>query len=109
MSNFDVCFDPLVDDNDSDIITAPAAYLTESKEDPAVQLELQNWDDYKIQQLTTALGTLNDRSRDIVERRWLAEKKSTLNELATEYQVSAERIRQIESSAMKKLKAVFEL
>ncbi|VAW86299.1 RNA polymerase sigma factor RpoH [hydrothermal vent metagenome] len=109
MSNFDVCFDPLADDSDPDIVTAPAAYLTEPKEDPAIQLELQNWDEYKIQQLTAALGTLNDRSRDIVERRWLAEKKSTLHELAIEYQVSAERIRQIESSAMKKLKAVFEL
>jgi len=109
MSNFDVCFDPLVDDSDLEIVAAPAAYLAESKEDPAIQLELQNWDDYKIQQLTAALGTLNDRSRDIVERRWLAEEKSTLNELAAKYQVSAERIRQIESSAMKKLKAVFEL
>ncbi len=109
MSHYDVCFDPLVDDNDPDMVTTPASYLTEPKQDPATYLESQNWDAHKTEKLTAALGTLNDRSRDIIERRWLAEKKTTLHELAAVYQVSAERIRQIENSAMKKLKTVFEL
>ena len=68
-------------------------------------LEKQNSTEHNNEKLAEALGNLDDRSRDILQQRWLAEKKSTLHELAAKYNVSAERIRQLEQSAMKKMKA----
>lgn len=109
MSQYDVAFDGYTDDADDGLVAAPAGYLSNVNDDPARQWERNDWEEHKLEQLKEALSTLNDRSRDIVERRWLAEKKATLHELAAEYQVSAERIRQLESSAMKKLKAALAL
>lgn len=109
LSQQDVAFDGYNDEGDHDFSpTAPAAYLGDSRHDPAAQLENSDWESNKTEKLQNALATLSDRSRQIVERRWLADNKATLQDLADEYQISAERIRQLENSAMKKLKAAME-
>ncbi len=102
----DVAFDPLADADDEDGVYSPASYLPAPDADPAIAIERAQWEDASTVRLTHALATLDDRSRAIVERRWLRdENKATLHELAAEYSVSAERIRQIEANALKKLKA----
>ena len=68
------------------------------------QLEADNWEAHNHARLADALGNLDDRSRDILQSRWLSEKKATLHDLANKYGVSAERIRQLEANAMKKMK-----
>ena len=101
----DASFD-LPTDNDDDESFSPAAYLAAPENtDPSQQLEQENFEDYQQQKLINALASLDDRSRDIITQRWLSEdNKATLHTLADQYQVSAERIRQVESNAMKKLK-----
>ena len=102
LSASDMSFD--ADDNDDDQPTAPAHFLAAAACDPA---DIVAAEDYRVDsegRLTQAFDILDDRSRDIVEKRWLGDKKSTLHELAAEYGVSAERIRQLEKNAMKKLK-----
>ena len=74
--------------------------------DPAVQLEDADWSDNSTSNLHEALQGLDERSRDILYQRWLAEEKATLHELADKYSVSAERIRQLEKNAMNKVKAL---
>jgi RNA polymerase sigma-32 factor len=102
----DVAFDPAPDADDEDGVYTPAAYLPAPDADPAVAVERAEWEGDSSTRLKHALATLDERSRAIVERRWLAEEgKATLHELAAEYAVSAERIRQIEASALKKLKS----
>jgi len=102
----DVAFDPLADADDEDGSYSPASYLPAPDADPAIAVERAEWEDASTVRLKHALATLDDRSRAIVERRWLRdEDKATLHELAAEYSVSAERIRQIEANALKKLKA----
>ena len=102
----DVAFDPLVDADDEDGSYSPAAYLPAPDADPAVAVERDEWEGASSARLKHALATLDDRSRTIVERRWLVDEgKATLHELAAEYSVSAERIRQIEANALKRLKA----
>jgi RNA polymerase sigma-32 factor len=102
----DVAFDPLADADDEDGVYSPASYLPAPDADPAIAIERAEWEDASTVRLKHALATLDDRSRAIVERRWLRdENKATLHELAAEYSVSAERIRQIEANALKKLKA----
>ena len=83
---------------------APSAYLPSPDSDPADVVEQADLQNDSHQRLGRALAELDDRSRDIVQRRWLAEKKATLHELAAEYGVSAERIRQIEANAMRRLR-----
>ena len=83
---------------------APAAYLPSPDSDPADVVEQADLQNDSRQRLGRALAELDDRSRDIVQRRWLAEKKATLHKLAAEYGVSAERIRQIEANAMRRLR-----
>jgi RNA polymerase sigma-32 factor len=102
----DVAFDPAPDADDEDGTYTPAAYLPALDADPAVAVERDEWEGASSARLKHALATLDDRSRTIVERRWLVDEgKATLHELAAEYSVSAERIRQIEANALKKLKA----
>jgi RNA polymerase sigma-32 factor len=102
----DVAFDPAPDADDEDGTYTPAAYLPAPDADPAVAVERDEWEDASSARLKHALATLDDRSRAIVERRWLVDEgKATLHELAGEYSVSAERIRQIEANALKKLKS----
>ena len=105
LTHQDTSFDPYEDQDEAGHgALAPASYLTSGRDDPAVQLESDDWDERRVERLQLALESLNDRSRAIVQRRWLADNKATLQDLAAEYQVSAERIRQLETSAIKKLK-----
>lgn len=105
LSGHDVGFDLGMDDDDESTF-APAAYLQDQRFDPAETTEQENWHGYHAEKLRSALVTLDERSRAIVEKRWLAENKPTLHELAAEYGVSAERVRQIESNALNKLRGL---
>ena len=99
----DLGFDGAQDDDD-DHAYAPVHYLEDQRYDPATQLESADWSDSASSSLLSGLDELDERSRDIIYQRWLAEEKATLHELAAKYQVSAERIRQLEKNAMNKLK-----
>ena len=108
MSNYDVSFDGAPDDDDENHV-APSTYLADMHSDPARQLEQDNWEERQVDVLSESLEKLDDRSRDILMARWMDNgNKATLHELADKYQVSAERIRQLEQSAMKKLRAALE-
>jgi len=109
LTGHDMAFDGGVDDDSDDAPPAPANYLQDMTFDPASQLEESDWEEHNNTLLADALATLDPRSRDIVEARWLSEEgKTTLQDLADKYHVSAERIRQLEKNAMKKLKDVLE-
>ena len=101
----DMAFDQPVDDSSDDSHYAPVNYLEQHQADPALLLEQNDWQDHEENLLTNALAGLDDRSRDILTSRWLSDKKATLHELAERYNVSAERIRQLEKNAMKKIKS----
>ncbi len=103
----DLSFDPVPDSSeDGDETYSPAAYLPAPDADPAVQIENAEWDDTTGDRLQAAMKTLDDRSRDILVSRWTGEASATLHDLADKYGVSAERIRQIEANAIKKLRAL---
>lgn len=102
LSGADLGFDGFQSDDD-DKHTAPMAYLTHDSADPAQTLEAADWSSHNQAKLGRALTALDERSRDILQRRWLTEPKETLHSLADEYGISAERIRQIEKNAMNKL------
>lgn len=104
LTGHDIGFDGYDDDNEEQIHPAPAAYLEDMRHEPARNLEADNHSDYQNDKLKNALATLDERSQDIVQQRWLAESKSTLHELAGKYKISAERIRQLENNAIKKLR-----
>ena len=104
LDGHDVSLEPSDDDDTS---VAPIAYLEQHGADPALILENSNWEMRQEDLLMDAMENLDDRSRDILTSRWLSEEKSTLHDLAARYNVSAERIRQLEQNAMKKLKAAF--
>jgi|TARA_R100001039_G_C1822890_1_gene90041 RNA polymerase sigma-32 factor len=104
LSSYDAAFDAGEEDDDDSHYVAPVHYLEDKRYDPATQLEDANWEENSVNNLEKALETLDDRSRAILQRRWLSESKATLHELADEYGVSAERIRQLEKNAMKKVK-----
>ncbi|MDT8283560.1 MAG: RNA polymerase sigma factor RpoH [Gammaproteobacteria bacterium] len=108
LSGSDVTFDPASDDNDDEHQFTPAAYLANASADPSAQLEQDDTRSQKLSLMTDSLDTLDERSKDIIQRRWLNEDKATLHELADEYQVSAERIRQIEKNALAKMRGAFE-
>jgi RNA polymerase sigma-32 factor len=99
----DAIFDPTPDLDDERNFT-PAAYLPSPDADPAKQVEKADWNDDASTRMRAALNILDDRSRRILEERWLTEGKMTLHELAAEYGISAERIRQLEVNAIKKLR-----
>ncbi|NOR37519.1 MAG: RNA polymerase sigma factor RpoH [Woeseiaceae bacterium] len=103
LSARDAIFDPAPDADDERAFT-PAAYLPSPNADPAVQVEKTDWHDDATHRMGEAMTTLDERSRHILESRWLTEKKQTLHQLADVYGVSAERIRQIEANAIKKLR-----
>ena len=108
LSGSDMTFDPPANDNDDEHQFTPAAYLTDERADPARQLEQDDTQSLKLSLMADSLKTLDERSQNIIKRRWLAEDKATLHELADEYQVSAERIRQIEKNALGKMRVAFE-
>ncbi|MED5534877.1 MAG: RNA polymerase sigma factor RpoH [Pseudomonadota bacterium] len=101
LAGYDVSYDAAQTDDED---YAPVAYLPSPNSDPAETVEKADWRSTTHERLNHALTELDTRSKDIVARRWLAEKKATLHELADEYGVSAERIRQIETNAISKLK-----
>ena len=105
LSGRDVAFDAPVDSDDEESWQAPQHFLTDGQMDPGQLVEAEDFAKDSAAKLQMALADLDDRSRDILERRWLLDDKSTLHELAEEYQVSAERIRQLEANALKKMRA----
>ncbi len=104
LSSHDTAFDGPMDDDEDNAYQAPAYYLEDRRSDPATQLENANWTEDSNGRLMEALQNLDERSQDILRERWLSDSKSTLHELADKYGVSAERIRQLEKNAMKKIR-----
>ena len=104
LSSRDLAYDMSTDSDDDDAWQAPQAYLEDHSADPALMVESSDWQQDSEARLHEALSALDERSRDILAQRWLAEEKATLHELAAQYEVSAERIRQLEQNAMKKLR-----
>ena len=104
----DAIFDPAPDADDERAFT-PAAYLPSPDADPAKLVETADFNDDASQRMAAAIRTLDDRSRHIIESRWLSESKLTLHELADEYGISAERVRQVEANAIKKLRSAMAL
>jgi len=108
LSNYDMAFDATSDDDD-DAMVSPSTYLASATSDPEQQLESDDWKDQRTQALTESLAGLDDRSRDILMSRWMDEEnKATLHDLAAKYGISAERVRQLEKNAMKKMRTVLE-
>ncbi len=108
LSGRDIGFDAPSDEDDDHAPPSPGAYLMTQEEDPSQAYEREDSEGNKLELLREGMAGLDKRSRDIVMRRWLDDdNKITLQELADEYGVSAERIRQIEANALKKMKALF--
>ena len=106
MSAYDRSFDADPESSDDNDFRAPANYLEDKGADPAIQLEESEWEEVTGASLHQAMAQLDERSRDILQKRWFFEDaKATLHELADEYGISAERVRQIEKDAMNKIKA----
>ena len=105
LSSRDLSFDPVVESDDDEAYT-PAMYLPAPDSDPALAVENEEWEDATADSVAAAFRTLDERSRDILSSRWMSEHKATLHELAERYGVSAERIRQIEANAIRKLRAI---
>jgi RNA polymerase sigma-32 factor len=104
MASQDAAFDLSADDDESSSFS-PAQYLEDKSTDVEMSVINSDWDASATKRLHAAIRTLDSRSQHIIETRWLADDKLTLQDLADEYQVSAERVRQIEKNAMKKLQA----
>ncbi|MEM8561182.1 MAG: RNA polymerase sigma factor RpoH [Pseudomonadota bacterium] len=104
LSSRDLAYDAPINVDDESGWQAPQFFLEDQSADPAETIEASDWQESSEERLRNAMAELDDRSRDILAQRWLAEQKSTLHQLAKQYKVSAERIRQLEQSAMKKLK-----
>jgi RNA polymerase sigma-32 factor len=105
LSAHDAAFDGQTDDEER---PSPAAYLEDMRFEPAQTVEAQDWDSHTNARLAQALEGLDERSRVIVQERWLNDDKTTLQALGDRYEVSAERIRQLEKNAFKKLRGVLE-
>ena len=104
LSSRDVSYDPTPDADDEDSSSySPSAYLPAPDSDPAVAIETAEWDDDVGERVSQAMAQLDERSQAILRARWMEEPKATLHDLADKYGVSAERIRQIEANALKKL------
>lgn len=104
MSGADVGFDLPTDDAETETYS-PALYLEDKSSNFAAELENKNFESQATEQLGAALQSLDARSQDIIKARWLDDNKATLHDLAAKYNVSAERIRQLETNALKKLKS----
>lgn len=104
----DSSFDASDSDDGDESYKAPERYLFSAQDDPALTLEKEDSGDQGREQLMSAMEQLDERSQDILQQRWLAEKKLTLHDLAEKYGVSAERVRQLEKNAMKKIRQYME-
>ena len=107
LSGTDMPFDPLSDSDDDEASYSPSQYLEDIDANPADIFEKDSLNEANTTHLYEAINELDDRSRDIIQDRWLADEKLTLHELAEKYNISAERVRQIEKNAMKKVKQSF--
>ena len=105
LSARDMSFDP-APDTDEEESYSPAMYLPASNSDPAIEVEREEWEEDSSDRLSVALEKLDERSRNILKRRWMTDDKATLHELADEYGISAERVRQVETNAISKLKGL---
>jgi RNA polymerase sigma-32 factor len=105
LSARDMSFDP-TPESDEEETYSPAMYLPASNADPATEVENEEWEEDSAERLGQALEKLDERSRSILKRRWMTDNKATLHELADEYGISAERVRQVESNAINKLKGL---
>jgi RNA polymerase sigma-32 factor len=106
LSSHDTAFDTSPDaENDEHESLLPAGYLQDQRANPEAEMELLQNESLEQDRLTDALNSLDERNRTIIRKRWLLEDKSTLHDLAAEFGVSAERVRQLEQTALKKLKA----
>jgi RNA polymerase sigma-32 factor len=105
LSGQDVGFDLPPNADDEMPYVAPAAYLESKTVDPLVEAEQENWTEHNNTLLYAGLDELDERSQDIIRSRWLQDNKMTLQELADRYGVSAERIRQLEANALRKMRA----
>jgi RNA polymerase sigma-32 factor len=105
LSARDLSFDPAPDTGDEESIASPSLYLPAPEADPATIVEQEEWDGDVSGRLSSAIENLDERSQTVIRSRWLGEEKKTLQELAADYGVSAERIRQIEAAALVKLRA----
>jgi len=105
LSARDMSFDP-TPDTDEEESYSPAMYLPASNSDPAIEVEREEWEEDSSERLGLALEKLDERSRNILKRRWMTDDKATLHELADEYGISAERVRQVETNAISKLKGL---
>lgn len=105
---YDASFDGAPDSDDDDVAIAPSQYLEDSRYDPAQNVEDEDYAETSTDNLYMALEGLDDRSKDILNQRWLSDTKTTLHELADKYEISAERVRQLEKNAMNKVKARLE-
>jgi RNA polymerase sigma-32 factor len=104
MASYDAAFDADSDSDDEAAYKAPAYYLEDQASDLATNVEEDEWEEVTNNSLHSAMSELDDRSKDILNSRWLSENKATLHELADRYGISAERIRQLEKNAMNKIK-----
>jgi len=102
LSSRDESFDLASEDDDDS--WAPAQYLSSNKDDPGTVVEHQNIKDYEHRRLIVAYEGLDERAKEIIASRWLADKKRTLHDLADQFSISAERVRQLEQNALKKLR-----
>jgi RNA polymerase sigma-32 factor len=105
LSARDMSFDPTPESDDEESYS-PAMYLPATNADPALEVEREEWEEDSSDRLSMALEKLDERSRSILNRRWMTDDKATLHELADEYGISAERVRQVESNAIIKLKGL---
>ena len=106
LSSRDMAFDGYGDEDDDSHFVAPSQYLEDMRQEPSQLIESADWSEHNETRLAQALETLDDRSRDILQSRWLGEKKLTLHDLADKYGVSAERIRQLEKASLQKMRTV---
>ena len=104
----DAAFDAPADEDEDSVQYAPVFFLNDKNADPAEQVEKEDYEGDNNYRLAEAVKSLDERSQDILQRRWLEDKKATLHQLADEYGVSAERIRQLEKNAMKKVRVLME-
>ena len=108
LTSRDATFDAPVDDDDESTAYSPSLYLESKGADPAEQIENENFEGDNNIRLAAAVKNLDQRSQAIIQRRWLDDTKATLHQLAAEYGISAERIRQLEKNAMKKVRLLME-
>jgi len=104
LASRDLSFDPAGDADEEEDTWSPSAYLPAPDADPALAVERAEWDEDVSDRVAAAMAQLDDRSQAILRARWMGESKATLHDLAEQYGVSAERIRQVEANAIKKLR-----